>query len=190
MTTSPSRDEAIRVLLALTFERQRRLEQLIQKHVRRRCRTEELLQDVRVSILEVPVEFPMPANPWYWLLDVTLHKALDEGRRISANPDLTLVHASAVDPDSIDERTPERALSLEQELTWALSLLERVPPRRRQALIYRRIDGLTQLEIAHRMHISVNTVEQTLRQAAHHITYMRSHSPLERYRAEMKHHAL
>ena len=72
-------------------------------------------------------------------------------------------HASA-SPD------PERALIASERLRRALSLIDAMPERRRQALLLHRIEGMSYLEIAREMGISVKTVEKHLSAAILELT--------------------
>lgn len=63
--------------------------------------------------------------------------------------------------DVADEAaTPERAISSQQELRLVGRLIERLPAQCREAFTLRRVEGLSQQEIAARMRLSENTVEK------------------------------
>lgn len=65
---------------------------------------------------------------------------------------------------------PERVLIASERLRRALELIDAMPARRRQALLLHRIDGLSYLEIARTMGISVKTVEKHLSAAVLELT--------------------
>ena len=55
---------------------------------------------------------------------------------------------------------PERTLSGQQQLDRLLQIVDRLPPRCRQAFVLYKFDGLSYAEIARQMGISVNMVEK------------------------------
>jgi RNA polymerase sigma-70 factor (ECF subfamily) len=64
-----------------------------------------------------------------------------------------------------DEPTPDEALSDFQELREIAQLLAGLPRRCREAFTLRKIEGLSQREIAGRMHIAESTVEKHISKA-------------------------
>lgn len=60
---------------------------------------------------------------------------------------------------------PERALLASERLRRALQIIDAMPSRRREAFLLHRIDGLTYLEIARRMGVSVKAVEKHMSSA-------------------------
>jgi RNA polymerase sigma factor (sigma-70 family) len=62
----------------------------------------------------------------------------------------------------------ERIVSAEQEMTLLVEAVERLPERCRQVFTLRKVYGFTQKEIATRLGISENTVEQHLSKAGRH----------------------
>ena len=71
---------------------------------------------------------------------------------------------AAADPAS-EEASPEVASILRDELRRADRLLAALPDRMREAFVLRRIEGMSQREIARRMSISENTVEKHIGKA-------------------------
>ncbi|MNH89711.1 putative RNA polymerase sigma factor FecI [compost metagenome] len=57
---------------------------------------------------------------------------------------------------------PERALLATERLRRALAVIDAMPTRRRQAFLLHRIDGLSYLEIARKMGVSIKAVEKHL----------------------------
>jgi RNA polymerase sigma-70 factor (ECF subfamily) len=60
---------------------------------------------------------------------------------------------------SADEPSPEMHVSARQELRILQAALEELPPRCRQIVILRKVEGLSQKEVAGKMHITEDTVE-------------------------------
>ena len=63
-------------------------------------------------------------------------------------------------PMAWDERSPERYAGAHQELRLLSDALSALPSKCRQAFALRKIEGLSQREVAQRMGISENTVEK------------------------------
>lgn len=62
----------------------------------------------------------------------------------------------------VEEATPERQATARDSLRQVQQGLERLPPRCREVVMLKKIEGLSQQEIATRMGITVSTVEQQL----------------------------
>lgn len=58
--------------------------------------------------------------------------------------------------------TPEREATATEELRRLRAGLERLPPRCREVVVLRRIEGLSQRETAERLGVKVNTVEKQM----------------------------
>ena len=61
-----------------------------------------------------------------------------------------------------DTTTPERHLTARDELRQVQAALDRMPERRREIVMLRKLEGLSQKEIAARLGVSVSTVEKQL----------------------------
>lgn len=64
--------------------------------------------------------------------------------------------------DLIDDETPERQFSARQELLRVQAGLERLPPRCRQVVTLRKIEGLSTREAAERLRVGNDTIEQQM----------------------------
>lgn len=63
-------------------------------------------------------------------------------------------------PGAVDERSPERYTDARQQLSMIGALISSLPVKCRQAFMLRKIEGLSQRQVALRMGISENTVEK------------------------------
>ena len=63
-------------------------------------------------------------------------------------------------PMAADERSPERYADARQQLRLLALVLASLPAKCREAFALRKVDGLSQREVAQRMGISENTVEK------------------------------
>jgi RNA polymerase sigma factor (sigma-70 family) len=66
----------------------------------------------------------------------------------------------------VDEATPERRASIRQQLVKVTAAINRLPARCREVLWLRRVEGLSQKEIAARLGVSEGTVEKHIMHAA------------------------
>jgi RNA polymerase sigma-70 factor (ECF subfamily) len=64
-----------------------------------------------------------------------------------------------------DEPSPESWVAARQDLRWVRDVLLGMPARQREAFTLRKVEGLSQREIAQRMGIAESTVEKHLGQA-------------------------
>lgn len=65
-------------------------------------------------------------------------------------------------PQAIDLQAAERQLSARDELRRAFAALEQLPPRCREVVQLRKLDGLSTREVAEQMGIGIHTVEKQL----------------------------
>jgi RNA polymerase sigma-70 factor (ECF subfamily) len=63
---------------------------------------------------------------------------------------------------AMDEPSPERQVAARQDMRRLSDLVDALPSRRREAFVLRRIEGLSQRDVAVRMGISESTVEKHL----------------------------
>lgn len=95
--------------------------------------------------------------------------------RIDAVDDIEILGAAA------DEPSPERQASARQELRQVAELIACLPAKCREAFTLRKVEGLSQREIARRMGISESTVEKhlgrALRMLMDAVKYGGTHAP-------------
>lgn len=140
------------------------LEPSLLKFLRRSWRNEndirDLCQDVYIEIYEAArIEFPKSAKAF--LFSVARNVVIDKSRRaqivaIEAVADLEALGVT------VDEPGPDQAVIGRQELRRLQAALDRLPERWREALVLRKIEGLTRPQIALRMGIAERTVSQHL----------------------------
>jgi RNA polymerase sigma factor (sigma-70 family) len=140
------------------------LEASLLKFLRRGWRNEsdlkDLCQDVYIEIYEsARMEIPKSARAFTFA--VARNVLIDRIRQAQIVP----IDAVA-DPEelgiALDEPGPDRTAMGRQELRRLQLALDRLTPRLREALIMRKVDGLTRPEIAARMGIAERTVSQHL----------------------------
>jgi RNA polymerase sigma factor (sigma-70 family) len=84
----------------------------------------------------------------------------------------------------VDEISPERRVSANQELVRLARAFDRLSPNCREVIWLRRVKDLSQKEVAHRMGLAEKTIEKHLRQGARLLAhYMRANMPPNRLHA-------
>jgi RNA polymerase sigma-70 factor (ECF subfamily) len=140
------------------------LEHALQRYLRHGWHNEndigDMCQDVFVRCIEAAKrEIPNPTRPFVFFVARTL--LIDRLRRnqivsIDAVADLDAFGISADDP------APDRAVIARQDWRRLQAALARLPERWREAVMMRKVEGLSRKEIAQRMGLAESTVAQHL----------------------------
>jgi RNA polymerase sigma factor (sigma-70 family) len=124
----------------------------------------DLRQDIYVRVFEAAEkQIPRPAKPFVFA--VARNLLIDRYRReriipIDGVPDLEGIDIAA------DEPGPDRTTVARDELRRVQAALDQLPPRCREAVILRQVEGLSRREIANRMGIAEKTVKNHLNDGA------------------------
>jgi len=124
----------------------------------------DLRQDIYVRLYEAAkMQLPSPVKPL--LFAIARNLLIDRFRReriipIEGVPDLEKIEIAS------DAPLPDRSAIARDELRRLQSVLDQLPPRCREAVVLRRIEGMSRREIALRMNISEATVQAHLRDGA------------------------
>jgi RNA polymerase sigma-70 factor (ECF subfamily) len=140
------------------------LEPLIVDYLRRNwtneAEIEDLRQEVYVRVYEAAIrERPPLAKPF--VFQVAQNLLLAKERRDKVIPIGSLSDLNVLNLPS-DEPSPERKVSAHQELDRLQAALDSLPQRCREVFILRKIHGVSQRDVAHRLGICENTVERHL----------------------------
>ncbi len=141
------------------------LMQFLRRCVRDESDAADLRQDVYVRVYEAALkQIPNPVRPFVFTTARNL--VVDRVRReqvvsIEAVADLEALEIA------LDEPGPERNVMARQELRRLQAALDHLPPRSRQAMTLRKIEGLSRREIASRMGIAEQTVAEYLASGAY-----------------------
>lgn len=136
------------------------LMQFLRRCVRDGSDVADLRQDVYVRVYEAAQKkIPNPVRPF--LITTARNLVIDRVRReqvvsIEAVADLAELEIAE------DKPGPERSVMARQELRRLQMALDRLPPRCREAIMLRKVEGLTGREIAARMGITLDTVNEYL----------------------------
>jgi len=133
----------------------------LRQNWRNRADLEDLRQEVYARVLEA-AEHGLPDKPKPFVLvtarNLLINRVLRE--RIvpfDAKADLDDLEVAS------DAPGPDRAAIARDELRKLNAALDRLPPRAREAVVLRRIEGLSRREIAERMGVTENTVADHIR---------------------------
>ena len=142
------------------------LEAALMRFLRRNWRTEADIVDLRQEIYARVCEaaaVAQPVNAKAFIFTAARNLLIDRTRHARVVP-----LEVAVDLDgwgaTVDEVTPDRHLTARDELRRLQAGLDQLPARCREVVVLRKIEGLSQREVAARMGIREDTVE---RQTAH-----------------------
>jgi RNA polymerase sigma-70 factor (ECF subfamily) len=136
------------------------LMQYIQRNWRNQSETADIRQEVYVRVYEAAQrEIPEHAKPF--VLTTARNLLINRVRReqivpIEAVADLESLGAAA------DEPPPDRVIMAREELRRLQLALDRLPPRSREAVVMKQIDGLSRRDIATRMGVGEETVKRHL----------------------------
>lgn len=124
----------------------------------------DLRQETYARIFEA-AQHALPQNPKAFLFSISRHIMSDRRRRerivsIQAAGDHDFSN------DLVEEKTPERAASVHQELTRLAQAFDRLPETCRQVVWMRRVQDVPQKEVALRMKITEKAVEKQISRAA------------------------
>jgi RNA polymerase sigma-70 factor (ECF subfamily) len=117
----------------------------------------DLRQEIYVRVYEA-AKHARPRFPKSFLFSTARHLITDRVRRarvvsIEAAGDLQDLNVL------IDDVSPERRLHARQELKQLSNAFGLLPPRCREVVWLRKVDGISQSEVAQRLNISTRTVE-------------------------------
>jgi RNA polymerase sigma-70 factor (ECF subfamily) len=126
----------------------------------RRDEIPDLRQDIYVRVYEAAGK-ARPAMPKSFMFTIARHLMTDRLRRarvvsIDAVGDIDALNVL------IDDISPERCLSAHQELRHLGNVFDHLPPRCRQVVWLRRVEELSQKEVAAHMGITEKTVEKQI----------------------------
>jgi RNA polymerase sigma-70 factor (ECF subfamily) len=156
MTVSDAKAWFVREVLPL----EPALMQFFRRSWRNKSDVEDMCHDVYVRVYEAACkEIPNPARPF--VFSVARNLLINRVRReqivsIDAVADLDALGIA------LDEPGPDRSAMARQDLQRLQEALDKLPPRCREAVVLRKIEGLGRREIAGRMGIAEATVAEYL----------------------------
>jgi len=136
------------------------LTQYLQHNWRNRGDIEDLLQDVYIRVFEAARE-QIPDRPRAFVFTTARNLLIDRVRREQIIPIEAVSDLDALNVE-MDAPGPERSAMARDELRRVQAALDYLPPRCRQAVVLRQVEGLSRKEIANRMGIGEETVKEYL----------------------------
>lgn len=124
----------------------------------------DIRHDAYVRILEATDRL-RPSAPKSLLFTTARNLMIDRARRNRIVP-IDLVEDLGSLNVLVDEVTPERRASIRQQLANVTQAVNRLPEKCREVLWLRRVENLSQKEIAAKLGVSEGTVEKHLMRAA------------------------
>ena len=121
---------------------------------------DDLLQEVYMRLI-AGAQKEIPAQTKAFVFSTARNLLIDRVRREQVVPIEAVADLDALGV-AIDEPGPDRSVMARDELRRVQAALDRLPPRAREALLLRRVDGLSRAEIAQRMRIGEGTVKEYL----------------------------
>ena len=151
------------------------LTQFLRNNWRKADDIPDMRQDVYVRILEAATERrPQPVKPF--LFTIARNILIDRYRReriipIEGVEDLESIFVASQEPG------PDRRAIARDELRHLKVALDQLPPRSREALMLKQVEGLSRKEIALRMGITEGTVNRHLYDAMNLLIEIQNQEP-------------
>ena len=140
------------------------LEAALTRFIRRNWRNESDVPDLRQEIYARVYEgarghLPLQAKPF--LFTAARNHLINTAKRAQI---VSFEHVADLEtsPVAIDTVTPEQHLTARDELRMVQAGLDRLPPRCREVVMLRKIEGLSTREVAVRLNVGIDTVEQQM----------------------------
>jgi len=125
----------------------------------------DLRQEAYVRVYE-SAQRARPANPRAFLFATARNLMADRIRRARIVPIEAIGDRDALNV-TVDELSPERRLSAWQELRRVMRALDRLPPKCREIVWLRKVDQMSNKQIADHLGLSVRTVEGQMLKGMH-----------------------
>jgi len=138
------------------------LEGILMRYLRQNWRDSaewpDLRQEVYVRVYEA-ARSGLPERTAPFVLATARNLLIDRARRTQV---VSIDAYAELDDLSVCELTPERHASGRAELNALVEALDSLPARCREAVVLRKVDGMSQREVAAEMGIAEDTVEKQL----------------------------
>lgn len=138
------------------------LTRFLARRLRCRVTAQDLTQEIFLRIH--PIRWRAIYNPRAFLFRIAANLASTYSAQARRRSEI-IDELSELLSSEADEVTPERHLLAADELARVAAILQNLPERTRQILVWHRYDGIQQNEIARHLGISTTAVEKHLRKA-------------------------
>jgi RNA polymerase sigma factor (sigma-70 family) len=136
------------------------LMRLLRRHWRLPDELSDLRQDIYVRVYETAARDGLPAQTPAYVFACARNLLIDHARRAQVVPIDTVAELEALAEMPSDDFTPERVAGTRGELQLLQAALDDLPPRCREVVAMRKIEGWSQKEIAAQLGIAEGTVEK------------------------------
>jgi RNA polymerase sigma factor (sigma-70 family) len=134
------------------------LMQFLQHNWRNRSDIADLRQEVYARVFEAALK-ELPTHSRQFVFTTARNLLINRVRDEQVVPFEAVTDLGALNV-AIDTPGPDRTVLARAELRRVQAALDRLPPRCREAVILRRIEGLSRKEIASRMNVAEDTVTE------------------------------
>ncbi len=138
------------------------LMRLLRRHWRLVDELPDLRQDIYVRLYETAARNGIPLKTPAYVFTCARNLLIDYARHAQVVPIDTLAEIEALAEFPANDFSPERLASARAELRLLQRALDDLPPRCREVVMLRKIDGLSQREIAAQLGIAEGTVEKQI----------------------------
>jgi len=141
------------------------LERALTSYIRRNWRVAEDVIELRQDIYEhalIGAARALPANARAYLYTLARNHLINHAKRARIVSFETIADLDIVDRD-LDMFETERALAARDELRHAQAGIDKLPPRCREVMRLRKLDGLSTQEAADALGVSTETIRQQLK---------------------------
>ena len=136
------------------------LMRMLRRHWRRADDIADLRQEVYTRVYESAGRDGLPANTGAYVFRSARNLLIDQARRARIISFDLVAELEELPESPRDEWSPERVSSARAELRMLERALGELPPRCREVVSLRRIEGISQKDIAARLGIAEGTVEK------------------------------
>ncbi|HEX3363905.1 RNA polymerase sigma factor [Phenylobacterium sp.] len=140
------------------------LEPALTRYIRRNWRNESEVADLRQEIYAriysaARERLPLQTKPF--LFTIARNHLINQAKRAHV---VSIDHVAGLEssPVLVDAVTPDRHVTARDELRRVQAGLDRLPPRCREVVVLRKIEGLSTKAVAARLNIGVDAVEQQM----------------------------
>jgi RNA polymerase sigma factor (sigma-70 family) len=136
------------------------LMRLLRRHWRHSDEHADLRQDIYVRLYETAARVGVPAQTPAYVFACARNLMIDRARRAQVVSIDTVAELEALPELPSDDFTPERIAAARGELRLLQAALDELPPRCREVVALRKIERLSQRDIAAQLGIAEGTVEK------------------------------
>lgn len=140
------------------------LEPALTRYIRRNWRNESDVSELRQEIYARACESAqaqLPGNAKAFVFTIARNHLINLARRAQI-VSFDLIADLEQSDTFMDVVTPDRLFAAREELRRVRAGLDRLPPRCREVIVLRRVEGLSQKQVAEQLGITVSAVDQQL----------------------------